>query len=599
MNVFGTDIAHRNKKTTDALTIDFVGRLDNRRALRALLGLDDGRPLDDKELVLHGYRRWGKELPERLSGDFSFLIQDPSERSLFGARDPLGAKPFYYWRDRTSLLFSADLPTLLAQPAVSVRLDHGHLASSAVLLLSLVRGGTRTLYQNIFSLPGGSALRFDAGGLRAWQYWRPDPARRLDIPDAEAPEALRALLFSAVGARLPERSEAATLLSGGLDSSSIAAVAAALLRKKNRTLTAFSAVLAAPARDGTVDEASYIKELGVFDNMRFVSVTDEHRGPFDDVEELVRASATPFHTSRHYLYSAFAAGARTRGATSVLDGCFGEMGPTTHGAGFYPELLRTGRWPLLARELRRRAQVDDVSVARAVKSHLIRPLCPSWLMRLSGRSRRFDLRQWTDGHPLAESYVDGILGGRKAELLEEVDDYLAAPGHDHRDIASRSVALMQRRAGDAFHLHREAVDFLYPFLDKKIVEFCLAAPGHLKVRDGYPRSLIRLALGGLLPKAIQWRTSKEPFSPDYHARYNRQKPRIESLLAGIARNDPVREIVDVDRLLRMARIQMRSNRCAAPDDFIGMHTVPQGIYLIAFLRRFPEFRAPGFEKALQ
>ena len=596
MQVFGADIAHRNKKDAAALTIAFFGRLDNRRELRAILGLADGRPLDDKELVLRGYRRWGKALPERLSGDFSFMIRDPFERRLFGARDHLGAKPFYYWRERTRLLFSADLPTLLAQPMVSVRLNHDHLASNAVLLLSLVRGGTRTLYKDIFSLPGGSALCFDASGLRTWQYWRPDPARRLGIPDREAPEALRDLLFSAIEARLPERSAPAVLLSGGLDSSSIAAIAAALLRKRNRTLTAFSAVLAAPAQDGTVDESSYIKELSSFDNMRFVAVTDEHRGPFDDVEELVRASATPFHTSRHYLYSAFAASARARGATSILDGCFGEMGPTTHGAGFYPELLRTGRWPLLARELRRRAQVDATSVARAVKSHLIRPLCPSWLLGLSGRSKRFDLRQWTDGHPLVESYVDGILGGRKAELLEEVNDHLAAPGHDHREIAARNVALMQRRAGDAFYFHREAVDFLYPFLDKRIVEFCLAAPGHLKVRDGYPRSLIRLALDGLLPKAIQWRTSKEPFSPDYHARYNRQKTRIESLLAGIVRNDPVREIVDVDRLLRMARIQMKSNRCAAPGDFIGMHTVPQGIYLIAFLRRFPEFRAPASAK---
>ncbi|MDE2040212.1 MAG: hypothetical protein KGO96_05240 [Elusimicrobia bacterium] len=567
-----------------------MGRIDNRGELRAALRLDDGRPLDDGALVLEGYRRWGTALPERLLGDFSFLIRDPAERRAFGARDHMGVKPYYYSRDGTCLLFSTDLAELVAR-VPGARINHEHLAMSAICLLDLASGGTTTPYKDVFSLPGGSAVCLDDRGLKTWEYWRPDAAKRLGIPDGEAPAALRELIFSAVEARLPAKSAPAALLSGGLDSSAVVAVAAMILKKKNRALDAFSAVLDRPSSDGTSDESGFIRELACFENIRFNRVTDAERGPFDDVAGLVGGSATPFHTSRHYLYAAFAQAARARGASTLLDGGFGELGPSAHGAGYYPELFRAGRWALLAKELKRRAQVDNQPAWRVAARHLALPLTPRRLLALAGRDHRRDLQQWADQCPLANSYVEKTLGARKAELLARVVASVGAD-RDHRRMQARNIILMQRRAADPFISADPApLELLFPFLDKRIIEFCLSAPGHLKVRGGYARSLIRLALDGVLPKAIQWRTSKEPFSPDYHRRYNRQRPCIARQLESIASNDPVRKIVDVPRLLAMARVEMKSNRCGTPGDFMGMQTVPYGIYLIAFLRRFPEFQA--------
>jgi asparagine synthase (glutamine-hydrolysing) len=124
-----------------------------------------------------------------------------------------------------------------------------------------------------------------------------------------------------------------------------------------------------------------------------------------------------------------------------------------------------------------------------------------------------------------------------------------------------------------------------PYLDKRVIEFCLAAPGHMKVRDGYNRYLIRRSLDGILPPKIQWRTTKMPFSPDYVRRYLAQIGKARDFVAAIGRRDPVRRIVDIDRL------QSILNRPDVPAaKTMEAALVPVTIYLICFLRQFAEFR---------
>jgi len=139
----------------------------------------------------------------------------------------------------------------------------------------------------------------------------------------------------------------------------------------------------------------------------------------------------------------------------------------------------------------------------------------------------------------------------------------------------------------------EHISWGLPLLDKRLLVFCLAVPGHLKLRNGIRRYLIRAGLDGVLPSEIQWRETKEPFSVDYHLRYNRQRPQIYKMLGAIKKNDPVREIVDVEALTNMAEPDIASNRGSqSPDAFNAMHLVPGGIYLIYFLRQFDEFKIP-------
>jgi hypothetical protein len=122
-------------------------------------------------------------------------------------------------------------------------------------------------------------------------------------------------------------------------------------------------------------------------------------------------------------------------------------------------------------------------------------------------------------------------------------------------------------------------------LDKRILEFCLALPAGMNVRDGYQRYLIRRALDGVLPPRIQWRTSKAHFSPDYYVRYNAQLGMARSFVAAIGSRDPVRSVIDVNRIEKMLiPVDVATVNVAARDD------VPVTLYTINFLRQFPEFQ---------
>jgi hypothetical protein len=105
------------------------------------------------------------------------------------------------------------------------------------------------------------------------------------------------------------------------------------------------------------------------------------------------------------------------------------------------------------------------------------------------------------------------------------------------------------------------------------------------VRGGYSRYLIRTALEGILPRRIQWRTDKKLFAPDYSARFNAQLGKACDFVAAIGPKDPVRSIVDVDRL--------KARLVPARDAFEWDSTIliPNTVYLICFLRQFAEFRS--------
>jgi len=124
-----------------------------------------------------------------------------------------------------------------------------------------------------------------------------------------------------------------------------------------------------------------------------------------------------------------------------------------------------------------------------------------------------------------------------------------------------------------------------PLVDRRILEFCLAVPAEFKIRDGYSRFLIRGAMEGVLPRKIQWRTDKKAFSPDYYLRYNAQLAKAREFVAQIRPNDPVRSLVDVERLAKL----ITPHRSHA-DNQVARDLVPGSIYLICFLRQFAEFR---------
>jgi asparagine synthase (glutamine-hydrolysing) len=204
------------------VAITFNGEIYGYQALKNGLPDYPFRTTSDTEVILAMYGQYGMDLLPRLPGMFAFAIWDDQKRELFCARDRFGEKPFYYaFGLNGEFLFASEIKALVASGLVHPVLDREAVAA---YLQYLYVPANRTIFRNIFTLPPAHALLYREGRLEIRQYWHP-PVGCKHISLSEAAEELRRLLESAVTRCLIADVPVGAFLSGGLDSSTVVAVA--------------------------------------------------------------------------------------------------------------------------------------------------------------------------------------------------------------------------------------------------------------------------------------------------------------------------------------------------------------------------------------
>lgn len=179
----------------------------------------------DTEVIVHAYEQWGTECLARLNGIFAFGIWDCRRHLLFLARDRLGVKPLYYLQAGGRLAFASEPKALVGLPGVSRRIDPWALAT---YLAYRYAGGDRSMWAGIGKLLPGHALTFDAasGQVLTQRYWQPEWYEE-DVSEADALERFEGLASQIVEEELVSDVPLGVFLSGGLDSSAVAALASA------------------------------------------------------------------------------------------------------------------------------------------------------------------------------------------------------------------------------------------------------------------------------------------------------------------------------------------------------------------------------------
>ncbi len=238
----------------------------------------------DTEVIVHGYEQWGAELVSRLRGMFGLAVWDECRETLVLARDRIGKKPLYYSQVGDRLLFGSELRTLLADPAVPTEIDVEAIDQYLTYQFILA---PHTILRAVKRLPAGHCLIVERGRMRLERYWQPPLHTDLLPGPSEALEQLEELLVESVRLRMEADVPVGTLLSGGIDSSLITALAQ---RATHRSLHTFSVGF----REASIDESEVAlqvaRELGtvhhaiVVDSIapdlfeRIVSALDEPLG---------------------------------------------------------------------------------------------------------------------------------------------------------------------------------------------------------------------------------------------------------------------------------------------------------------------------------
>ena len=481
-----------------ALTVVFNGEVYNHRQLRRQLeGLGHAFRSDhsDTEVLLHGYRQWGCELPRHLSGMFAFAVWDAGARTLLLARDRMGKKPLYLWRRPGEIAFASLAATLTAG------CDHAGpppLDPQALLTyLRLGYTGDRSLLAGVEQLPPAHWLTVDAEGHVAREcYWQaPQPAPLKDPADPAA--ATRQVLAQAVGCRLEADVPLGCFLSGGIDSSIIAALAQQQLAAAGDRLKTFSVKMPVANFDESTHARAVAEHIGS-DHRELVA--EPAPDVIDDLTHLMACAGEP--TADSSILPTYWLSRATRQHVKVA--LSGDGGDELFGG--YDRyralaLLRRQRWWL-----------------RWVPTALLADPRPrstrTRLRRLAAAARYADpARQY-------QSMVHIFSERQIADLAPQLRDLIRpedlaaghAPAPDWPDQADPTVAA--RRWDLAHYLPMDplakvdrasmavALEVRCPLLDTRVCELAQRLPTEVLMPGGRPKGLLRDLAASLVSPAI-------------------------------------------------------------------------------------------------
>lgn len=239
----------------ESVVVTFNGEIYNFHSLRTELEAEGHRfhSRTDTEVLVHGYEQWGHRLVEKLCGMFAFAIWDARKKSLFIARDPMGIKPLYYWIDpQQGFWFASEIKAFLAVPSFTPKLDRQAIAQ--YLEFNFIYDSERCSLEGLRKLPAGHMMTVRAGeSPKISRYFTPPSVE--SCPDQQEAIDRRAdrlfeVFSEVVGQHLIADVPVGLLLSGGLDSSLVAAVAS-----RHQKLNTLSFAFA----DSKVDERPFAR----------------------------------------------------------------------------------------------------------------------------------------------------------------------------------------------------------------------------------------------------------------------------------------------------------------------------------------------------
>jgi asparagine synthase (glutamine-hydrolysing) len=495
-----SDAARQPMRSEDGrFTITYNGEIYNFAELRTKLERagECFTSRSDTEVVLKAFRAWGENALREFRGMFAFAIWDAECCRLFIARDPLGIKPLYYYRNNGRFYFASELRSLLTSGGLHRRL-------SAAGLHDYLRLGSvcdpHTMIEGAASLLPGHYLIWENGTLQSVQYWDIPPAgcdkhaNTLQPPDRKTPDQLRQALWDATGQCLVSDVPIGVFLSGGMDSSALVGIMSSLSKEQVNT---FSIVF----REQAFNEAAYSRAVAARFGTCHHELILSQRDVLEALPEAIRAMDQPSVDGINTYV--VARETRRAGIKVALTGLGGD-----EVFGGYRSFRSLPRMERLVASWNR------------IPSTLRAPLIPFIPRIFSGGERQQKIRALLQSngraiHPYEMSRtlfvpdrIEHLLRVRAEAVGDEVDSQRMRTARQ-LDPVNR-ISYLELHHYTANTLLRDAdsmsmahgLEVRIPFLDRKLVEFLFSIPGSLKVHGRINKPLLVEAVRGLLPESV-------------------------------------------------------------------------------------------------
>lgn len=560
-------------------------RLDNRHELVHALRIPDAEAaqLADAMLLARAHEKWGDTLVEHVVGDWTLAVWNNAKRELLLARDHFGFSSLYYHVDGTRLIFASSIKALLSLPGHHWRPD---MIRVAQILTYWLGDGTRTAYEEIRQLPVAHMLRASKSTCETKRYWDPSQLTPLRAAsDEEYIEEFLSTYEAAVRGSLRTNARVGATLSGGLDSGSVVALAAPLLRARGRELTAYTSVPLYDSVTGSggtrmgdewADAHATAELAGVATHHR---VASESTSVLDGLRHYVDTQDSPGHAvGNYYWMHEIARRAREEGIGVLLSGQYGNASISYTGSGYLWSYIQRGDLSGLKQSL----ALSEPNYLLALKRQVIKPIVQyprawfevnrpgAWADRMKISVIRPEMVQELQIPRLArESGTDKLFEPR-LQFNNQLNFYTPGMG----------IAGAIWRAMGAQH----GLSIRDPTSNVRLIEFCVRAPDHLFRRRGVHRWLIRKSMEGRMPEQVLNYKKKGIQAIDIAFRVARERDAWEEVLRSIESHPLAMQFVDVARMRAVLRSVTEKATQENTQEVISI--LSRGVGAGLFLQRF-------------
>ncbi|MFH1140027.1 MAG: asparagine synthase (glutamine-hydrolyzing) [Pseudomonadota bacterium] len=476
----------------------FNGEIYNYRELRAELE-KLGRAFitgADTEVIAAAYKEWGQDCQRRFNGMWALALFDAGKKTVFCSRDRMGVKPFYYFLNNRTFVFASEIKALLAHPDLSTGPAPAAMFNYLARSYRFVDGRPTTFFNNVFQLEPGTGLLVGTDSWIEKKYWSLSLQAPFTGSEEEASARFLEILTDAVRLRLRSDVRVAAQLSGGLDSSAVAALAA---RELGPGLPVFSACF----DEKPFDEREFIEPTAAALKAEPHFVFPGPDGLRDELPRMIRAFDEPVCTVTFFAHWRVLAEVKRLGFKVLLNG----HGADELAAGYYDHYLHN-----LA-DLRAEGALTELAAEKE-----------AWL-RLHGREREKQQRDYFALLDRGGEYMADCLKNfapHEAALGPALKYETGGPDRPvgpfpsllanrlYRELLFETVPAVLKAEDRTTMAH--SVESRLPFLDYRLVEFMFSLPGRLKIKNGLGKHIQRKALRGIIPEPVRTRTEKVGFN---------------------------------------------------------------------------------------
>ncbi|VAW85172.1 Asparagine synthetase [glutamine-hydrolyzing] [hydrothermal vent metagenome] len=532
-------------------------RIDNRHELLDQIrhSISVSEPPTDANIILAAYRKWGTQCPAHLIGDFAFVIWDNHKKSVFASRDAMNMRTLSYNLTGNTLYIATEGAQLLQSHAINTEINKHALAS----WLSGWPDPNASMFKNIHLLPAGHYMLASADSIKIECYWKLDPEYKIHHNSTvDYEDQLRGILSRSVNDRMQStKGVIASQMSGGMDSTSVTALANYQARKTHKEIAVISHTYKTIS---SCDESEKIKEM-----LLHLDLNNAHYMPAEqhsalDFRELYPPSIENPGTVNSPRYTDEMNLIKSLGADVLLTGSGGDEMTWGHSLTYSHRLLRGDL----------KAIQEVICGCKELQLPLLSTLLHLFITPLFPQRFKQNIRKLR-GKPPASNIPLWIPHATRQLLEQEKNNMSNSVHFDSAALQARYDAWKNSSTINSvrsYHQSGEAfgIEVRHPFFDRRLLEFSFAIPEDLWIRENYPKWLLRRSMAGLLPNSVCWNKHKVIFDGFFSQIIRSQKEIIQKILSDKRLEDM--GLVDNKKLLNAFDAVMKNQKSSLNVDLL-------------------------------